>query len=296
MSRGLGVGKETTFGTAVAAQKWYNIIREDITARKTILFDDDTVVSRQILKGTRGAESVEGRIELYLNSQQIGHLLKSLLGGENVSGSGPYTHTFSVADTLPSLTIRSILDDIREKIATGCVIDTLEIVSEIGRPRVIATVLGRQLTLGTPSTPTFPTQDDFLHGEASITLAGTTKKPRRLTLRIANNLDVVNVLGDFYPVKIQPRKLRVTGSFDLNFESDAEYQDFLSLNQRSLNIKFIKGSHSIEFDISTFAYTSANVEVRGRELLVGSFEFEAIKPTTQDAVKVVLVNDDSTAY
>ncbi|MEM2909806.1 MAG: phage tail tube protein [Nitrososphaerota archaeon] len=293
MVRGLGVGKETTFGTPVVASKWYNIVRENLATRKTILFDEDTVGSRQLIRAARGAERVEGSVELYLNSQEIGHLLLSCLGSVTTTGTGPYTHTFSIANSLPSLTLRSIMDDVKEKIVTGALVNNLEIASTVGKARVTANIIARQETLGTASIPSFTAQDDFVHGEVTITIAGVTKKPRRLSLRIANNLEPVEVLGDYYPTKIVPRKLSVTGSFELDFESDVEYQDFLNLTSRDLNIVFEKGDHSIQFDIDKFYYTRAEVEVRGRELLVAGFDFTAVKPEAQDAVKVVLVNGDA---
>jgi len=293
MPRYLGVGKESAYGTPVAASVWYDIIRENLAARRTTMFDRDTVADRQLTKAVRGEEYVEGDIEMYLNSQQIGHILLSCLGSVATTGTGPYTHTFSVADSLPSLTLRSGLDNVKEKIVAGAVVDTLEIVAEVGRARARAGIVGRQLTLGSVGSPTFTTVEDFTHGDATITINDVAKRPRRMTLRINNNLERIHVLGDYYLSKLKPRKFEVTGSFELYFESEAEYQDFLSLTPRDLNIKFERGNHRIEFDIDRFVYTDARVDVRGREPLVASFEFTALKTSTQDAVKIILVNDDT---
>lgn len=293
MTRGLGVGKETTWGTPVTAQRWYDIIRENLRTRKTVIIDSDTVASREILKAVRGTEHVEGDVEMYLNSMQIGHALLSLMGSVSTTGSGPYTHTFSVGDTLPSLTLRSRLDSVTEKVFAGCVVDSLDLTAETGKARVTLGIIGRSESLGTPSTPSFTTQDDFVSGEATITLAGSTKRPRRLSLRVTNNLEPIFVLGDYFTQRPRPRKFEVTGSFELDFESTSEYNDFLNLTPRDLTVKFTKGSHSIEFDIDRFVYTNASVEVRGRELLVGRFDFRALKPTTVSTLRVILVNDDS---
>lgn len=293
MARGLGVGKETTYGTAVSATKYYDILRESLRLRKTLIFDTDSVASREVLKSARGIEHVEGDIEMNLNSQEIGHILLSLLGSVSTSGTGPYTHTFTPAEDLPSLTLRSILDAVTEKIIAGVVVDTFELTADVGKARVVVGVLGKSLTFSTPSTPTFSAQEDFVGGEAIVTLAGTTKKPRRLTLRINNNLEQIFVLGDYSMQKPKPKKLDVTGSFELDFESTTEYNDFLNMTPKDLEITFTKGSHSIKFDIDKFYYTDARVEVRGRELLVGRFDFRAVKPETGNSIKVILVNDDS---
>ncbi|MEM0456107.1 MAG: phage tail tube protein [Nitrososphaerota archaeon] len=293
MPRYLGVGKENTYGTAVAAAVWYDIIRENITVRRTTILDRDTVADRQLTKAVRGEEYVEGEVELYLNSQQIGHLLLSCLGSVVTSGTGPYTHTFFVADVLPSLTLRSGLDSVKEKVVAGAVVDNLEVVAEVGKVRVRAGIVGRQLTLGDVSSPSFTRGEDFTHGDVTITIGDITKRPRRMTFRMNNNLERVHVLGDHYLHSLKPKKFEVTGSFDLDFENEAEYQDFLSLTPRSLNIRFERGNYRIEFDIERFVYTDARVEVRGRELLVASFEFVALKSDVQDAIKVTLVNDDA---
>ncbi|MCL7397902.1 MAG: phage tail tube protein [Thaumarchaeota archaeon] len=292
MPRYLGVGKESTYGTATAATVWYDIIRENMAAKRTTILDRDTVADRQLSKVARGEEYVEGEIEMYLNSQQIGHLLLSCLGNVVTTGTGPYTHIFSVADSLPSLTLRSGLDNVKEKIVMGAVVDTLEVVAEVGKARARAGIIGRQLMFGDVGSPSFTEKEDFTHGDVTITIGDTTKRPRRMMLRIGNNLERVHVLGDYYLSKLKPKKFEVTGSFELDLESEAEYQDFLSLTPRSLNIKFEKDDHKIEFDIKRFVYTDAKVEVRGRELLVASFEFVALKSDLQDAVKIILVNDD----
>ena len=292
MPRYLGVGKESAYGTATAATVWYDIIRENLAAKRMTVFDRDTVADRQLSKVARGEEYVEGEIEMYLNSQQIGHLLLSCLGSVVTTGTGPYMHTFSVADSLPSLTLRSGLDDVKEKIVVGAVVDTLEIVAEIGKARARAGIIGRRLTFGDVGSPIFTEKEDFTHGDVTITIGDVTKRPRRMTLRMNNNLERIHVLGDYYLLKLKPKKFEVTGSFELDFESEAEYQDFLSLTPRDLNIRFEKSDHRIEFDIERFVYTDAKVEVRGRELLVASFEFAALKSGMQDAVKIILVNDD----
>ncbi|MCS7135476.1 MAG: phage tail tube protein [Nitrososphaerota archaeon] len=292
MPRYLGVGKESTYGVAAAATSWYDIIRENMAVRRTTMLNKDTVADRQITRAARGEEYVEGEIELYLNSQQIGHLLLSCLGSVVTSGTGPYMHVFSVAESLPSLTLRSGLDNVKEKVVVGAIVDSLEVVAEVGKARVRAGIIGRQLMLGDVSSPSFTEKEDFTHGDVWITIGGVTKRPRRITLKMNNNLERIHVLGDSYLQKLKPKKFEVTGSFDLDFESDAEYQDFLSLASRDLNIRFEKGDHRIEFDIKRFVYTDAKVEVRGREILVANFEFAALKSNVQDSVKIMLVNDD----
>lgn len=296
MRRGLGVGTEQQFGVPVEASKWYNVIMERTSTRRSIIYDEGTVADRQIGKMVRGAERVEVTVEQSLNAAEIGHFLKSCFGSEEVSGDGPYVHTFRPSNTLPSLTLRSILDGIKERVVAGSIVNSMEIVSEPGRVTVTTNLIGKSEMLSNPSIPSFSNVEDFDHGCVTVKVNNVHRYPRRLTLRINNNLETIEVLGEYYPIKISPRKLSVTGSLEMLFEDDADYQDFLSMASKSMSIKFAKDRYSLELQIGRLVYSRAEVEVRGREMLMASLDFTALKPQSGDSIVAILVNDDGSTY
>lgn len=98
--RFVGVGKETTSGTAVAATTTIPVNKFDPEDKPMFLVDDSW---RGAMAGEygliQGPEIAELEIGGPIYADAIGHALFNILGDYAVTGTGPYTHTFALLNS-----------------------------------------------------------------------------------------------------------------------------------------------------------------------------------------------------
>jgi Phage tail tube protein len=98
----MGVGKETTQGTAVVPQRYipYDPGSLEPNEQPEVLVDEG---ERGSMSREYGAVRGKNKVETSWNgvpfSESVGDLLHNILGGYAVSGAGPFVHTFSVLNS-----------------------------------------------------------------------------------------------------------------------------------------------------------------------------------------------------
>lgn len=94
----IGLGKETSNGTAVAPDRYLPFTKFDTTPNSGLLIDDAMRGSMTVENGAvAGPQSATHSLSTYFYADVIGDLLDNMFGGYAVTGaSAPYTHTFSV--------------------------------------------------------------------------------------------------------------------------------------------------------------------------------------------------------
>ena len=238
----IGIGKETTRGTAVAPAFWTPKI--DATVEDKIeLATDETSVG--IIEDSIGAEVAkrwaEGEIVGNVRDRSFGLILLSALGRVTSLARTPLTpvafdHTFEVAQsaTHQSLTIgmRNPVQQLRFALA---VIDSLEIRFELAKfVEFTASFLSRIGTVAS-DVVSYITENQFLAHQIDIrtapNLAGlgtaTPIKVKNVTLEIAKNPEASDVLGNIEPDNYFNKQMEITGSFDLLYEDVTYKQLFL---------------------------------------------------------------------
>jgi hypothetical protein len=162
------------------------------------------------------------------------------MGTVETTGSGTYTHAFALANNLPAgLTFNVNRDSTNLGAAStfqysGCQITNFTITAEPEEHlKASIEIIGRNSTLVANETPTFPSNDYIFawNDTTTITVLGAEQNVRRFEISLANALadDRYN-LGARERVGLgrnAPRE--VTGSFDLEFDTLAEYAYFQNL-------------------------------------------------------------------
>jgi hypothetical protein len=171
---------------------------------------------------------VEGDTQYIVRPTSVGALLYGAMGAKAVSGSAdPWTHTFTMANTLPWWTFfRSIGAMLFERFV-DCKITRLVFHSEAGQPlTVTAMVLGLkpQFRSATEANPTIETAHAFLHtdGVAAFMVEGVAvAHTRSFDLTIENNGSTVP--GDAVtPYDVTEGELTVTVGFTQLFTAGAQ--------------------------------------------------------------------------
>src|SRR5690606_21973494 len=91
----IGIGKETTWGTAVAPSVFYNAT-ESITEERGRLRESMNFGTRSRQPADAGRLRITGAMDgMHARPEGIGHLLRAALGAPQTTGaSAPYTHEF----------------------------------------------------------------------------------------------------------------------------------------------------------------------------------------------------------
>lgn len=116
----------------------------------------------------------EGSPEMFARPVMLGWLLWGALGAKATTGSAdPWTHTFTLANTQPYMTLWSMFGDLLFQRYTDCKIARLNIHSEAGQPvRITADILGLSPASQTAAqtTATVETTETFMHADGKSLL------------------------------------------------------------------------------------------------------------------------------
>lgn len=273
----LGLAIEATRGTAVAPTFWIpyatmSFAEKTETAREEqgfgVIADSDS--NYVVMK------MGEGEVEAQIYDKAMGVILTGLLGAAPVTtGSNPYTHTYTLANTNQhkSLTLYWTDPD-RSEVYPMSMIDSFSLNAE---PNGIV-----EYTVGFKSKAAkdYTAQSSaytslgskFLHQHVQVKLAAnvagiaaaTVISLKSLELNINKNTMFDSVMGTVEPEDILNQQLSVEGTLELNLEDDT-YRDYMvNGTYRSMEIKLNNGSSStltLQFPRVDFTEWEKDVEL-----------------------------------
>jgi len=300
MSRYLGIGKQSAWGTAVSPTEWLDPITVDIKTEKEPL-QLRTISSRLVQDFLQGKIVVTGDIETPANPEAIGLLLYATFGNvsstaQTASTKHEFTPKTAPEDTLPFLTLeigsgsvyRKVLDVIGASLAIE--FPPGEIVS------CRFSILGSKEESSTEQSPSFPSARPFTANDATVTLGGASAELRALSIEFNNNPSTDHhVIGNRYLTRHELGDFEVTGSMDLLFDSSDELDAFLGDTETSLTIDLIGETisgdekYELKIELPNIIYSAWGAPVRTGEQVIQSIDFVARKPDSGD-IKVTLVN------
>jgi hypothetical protein len=301
VERYFGVGLESTFGTAVAADKYKDIISENLRLDKRYLFPD-TVRSRALFKKLTGPIIVRGDVVMLLAPEPDARFFYWGLGSKSTEqlATGVYQHTVTPTDTIKSFTARVGAEQF-ERVIAGCLIDTLTVEAVAGEiATTTLSLVGASETKTNIGSPVFGTVRELNFNEATVSIgASTVSYVRAFRLRVNNNVAVDRMYAlrkSEEMNRVEVGRRAVDGSLDLQFADSTEYDRFLAGDEFSLNVKFegetISDTHkyTVEIDLPKITYTSdAAPLITRREPIRITAPFRAMYDSTSGydvAVKV----------
>ena len=186
--RGIQLGVETTYGTEVDATTVYPVDEgagEFALDRATRFPEEDfgTQVSFLSSRGSHGVRIGTGSIESDARFEDLGQMLRIMIGEPVYTGAGPYTQTFTAGtttDTTDSMTVE-VTNDTQDFIATGVKATSLELgydAIEAGENtpwKVSVELQANNVAKGTATTSlTIPTTLETIEGHLTRLYQGTT--------------------------------------------------------------------------------------------------------------------------
>ena len=301
MSRYLGVGKQSAWGTSVAPTEWLDPITIDIKTEKEPL-QLRTISNRLVQKFLEGKIVVTGDIETPANPEAIGLLLLATFGNvsstaQTASTQHVFTPKTKYDEVPPFLTLEIGSDNVYRRI-----LDVIgaSLAIEFPPGEIVScrfSILGSKEESSTEQSPSFPDARPFTANDATVTLGGASAELRALSIEFNNNpsTDHHHVIGSRYLTRHELGDLEVTGSMDLLFDSRDELDRFLNDDETSLTIDLIGETisgdekYELKIELPVIIYSAWGAPVNVGEQIIQSIDFVARKPDSGD-IKVTLVN------
>lgn len=288
---------------------------EDITGDHQYIYPQ-TVTGRTKRDRITGPKKFSGPIDAPVFSQGTPTLLYYGLGTVTTTTNTPTTshneHAITKAKTLPYFRA-AIGRDLNEHQYVGGIINgfTLDYDPSEVLMASFDTIFRKELsplgTLKTDSEATFfpdysSAERAFGGSEVSTLIDGTDQGDcfESVSISVENNVnDDVYCLGSAYLAAGIVSGLEVTGSFDLVYDSNTRYTDWLDGTERQFELRATHGSGATErrvwTDLPKISLDTNKLPTDNIERYVQSVEFTAENDANGDPIIITVVNDEENA-
>lgn len=283
----IGVGKQTAWGTPVAAAAYLRFVSEALST--TI----EEVVSQQIQSVPdqgpiyQGAESHSGEIVFEAHPNVLGWFLLSALGPvttTQVDVGVRWRHEFTkrVSDFSTESFAQPLTLEIHRDLGQAfqyadAVVNRLALSFGTAQQkvcRVTASVLARNVGRITATSPSFEATQAFRYHQAAITLPDPTafNTLRELEVTIDNGLRPIELLdGTRLAARLLAEEARVVTVAGAMIMSSAEWDELRNASERALKVVFTgptlgTGTYKMTIEVPRFRYSAYDLGVASHGL------------------------------
>lgn len=302
--RHVGLGAETTYGTAVTPTRFFEALSESINLEQQFS-PITTIRAYSPVEVPLLSKIVRGDMELLANYHGVGLLFKYLVGSVTTTTGSVNTHTFPATTGIPStdriglgLTIEKH-DGALVWTFAGCKISSFkQQFSTDQASRMTVSFIGKTATTASSyTTASYSTLAPIKPAQISVLFDGTTLSATSANVAIENPVDEPYGLGSTSIVAEPDRNdvLKVSTSVDIYFTDFVQYNKFMNASDVAAKLYCKETTYSLTYNLNKCRITSAKPQLAGRDRLKATFELESFfDATATENVQVVLVNADST--
>jgi hypothetical protein len=301
----IGIGVETTVGTAATPTRFYEFNDESIAMTIERIESEGLRTGNRVLRSDRyasGQKAIEGSFSMDMTADNTAILFKHALGA--VSTAGSFIHTCTMSDPFGlGLTIevgRPGNDGtVRAFTYAGCKINTLDLSVSVGELLnaefgVIGTTAE---SIGTVTAASYGSSLELLHfAGAAITVAGTSYPCKDFSLSVNNGLTADRfVLGS--QVAQQPiasSLAEVTGSLTAEFVDATAYNRVVNATHAAVVATFTDSTaDTITVTVPVARFDGDTPSVGGPDILDQTLNFKGLFNGTDSPVTIAVKNGDS---
>lgn len=310
----IGLTKEVTFGTPVAAADWVPFISESIKEEIETIQDPSIRTVLDENEPYQGLKKYSGDIALEAFPDVMGHFLRSAMGAPVTTVLGTneaYQHVFQPANTdfaplcaVPpyTLEINRDLPGGQSVQYAGAVVDGLNV--SFGTDQKVAqaqvSIIAAKRATVVKTTPTFGTNAPLLWTAGKVEIAAVANTDvEKVTVSYKNGLAGKATLDGGTEINRIYRDGLRTLDLDLQFDltTEAEYTKFLAGTVSAMNV-VLEGpiiattyKYTLKFEFPRVKYVAFPINVGGpKRLTVAAKAKPSYDKTLGYAVKVTLIN------
>jgi hypothetical protein len=228
--------------------------------------------------------------------------LKAMFGDPATTGTGPYTHTFKVAATQPSLVLDKQFTDIgRYWKYNGVKVSSFGI--DFGGDGELVANLDIVGANETPSatpydaSPTAQTLNRLGNFQAAMTEGGSAfAKATSLSLNFNFGLDTgIYCIGDAGQRSDLPEGIvEATGTLLALFEDHTLVDKAVASTESEITLTLTSGTNSLAFELPELQYSRAKAPIEGPQGIIQELNYVAYYDDDADASTLIatLINDD----
>lgn len=317
----VGIARETTRGTVVTSPAFWIPWQElDVDEKKAFALDEQT---RGVIEDSVGQSIVkewaEAVLKAPIGSEFFPLMLYSLFGTlvtTDNADTNPIVkdHTISVQQGAQHQSLTLLLDDPvggQDYTHALAVVTQIEIAYELNNFLMFtANVMAKKGTTAT-LTPAAATDNRFLPQHLTFKLAATQAglaaapaiSIRSASLRINQNIESDDVLGNIAPVDFLNKQFAIEGTVEALFQNEADFKThFQAGTVRAMRLELLNtnvtigaaANPKIQLDLHSVIFTEMTKPYRLGDLVVQTLSFKAHYNTT-DAKIITLVAVNVTA-
>lgn len=304
----LGVGFESTWGTAVARTNWLRVKSCGLMRQRTKQAVEDLGSFGQASTAYRQffveSDFAGGSLSwnLSYNDTSVA-MMRHLLGGNATTGAGPFTHTVTAASPQPAgLTIEQINGTHgfnSAEVFEGCKLAGGRLSWEAGSLLTadVDVIAETSQGLVAAGTPTYTSGGEYVrhHHQAQATIGGTGIPLRSARITIDRGLERLHELGSLFTSEPVEQRFMATidvvaawqqATFDSNYLADTQGSlVFTFTGASSPNALTITGHNCLVMDVSREVTRAGWVEER--------IQFRAFADATNQGLTMAFVNSNA---
>lgn len=243
----LGIGRETTRGTPVAAAFWL--------ARTQITFDDkaEKALAMQAMGVIDDATDAfvtkvwaEGTVEGYIRDKSFGLILYALMGAETPTGANPYTHTYTLAQSNQHTSLTLYADDPNQDYRFAlAMLNKLSIEAKPGELVTFSADFMARRSVPDSQTKSYVAENHFTAKHTNVYLASniaglaaaSALAVKGVKIDFMKNLLPEQDLGTISLADIHNQSIAVEGELELMYEDQTYRNYMLDGTYKSLRIE-----------------------------------------------------------
>lgn len=307
----IGLGKEVTYGTPVAATEYLRFASEGLNEEIEQVISEN--LSGVVDEGAsyEGMHNITGDISFDVYPNVVGDLLRAAFGAPETTEvvAGVYQHVFTPVQNnfsnvcaLPPYTLEVHRDLEQAFQYSGAVVNDLTF--SFGTDNKLmqgsAAIIAKAMALIAKTVPSFENTNPFLWHQATVTLDGSVNKDvSTVEFGIQNNLEGRASLDG---TKVISRVLRsgfrtFPVKFSLDLKDMGEYNKFRAQNEVPLKVELVGGvisganNYKMTIDVPKFRFAAFPINVDGAGTIATQVDGSAkYDPAALHAMKITLVN------
>ena len=252
----------------------------------------------------QGVYRVDGDIDGHFYPEEMGYLLLAFFGSVTTTGTGPYEHTFSVAQVPPSLAIVD-QNGVQNYMYRGLYLAEFgfSFNAAEGLLDFSSTLVGKNYTTTTASVPTATAINPFVGWMASVSVNNTTWcKVIEFEATLEREVTLVYTAcntQEAYVAYVGP--MAATGSMTITFDSAEDFNKYLENDNDKFEILFTQstGTTYKEFSFTAskmnYGQSAAQIQRDNVDLRL-MLNWNALHNATDGAPCVISLTNSQTSY
>ena len=311
----LGIGVETTWGTAVTPTRFYEFTDESLALSIERIESAGLRAGNRTLRSDRyvvGQKAVEGTVSMDMTAENSALLFQHALGTATtttLSGSAKQ-HACTLSDPYAlglTLEVGRPGNDgtVRAFTYNGCKISGFTLSNSTNELLTGEfNFVGKDETTGSITSASYPASQELLSfAGATISVAGSSYECKEASVEVDLGLDAERyILGSqTINAPVAAGMTEITGTVTAEFKDLTAYQRFTNNTTASLTMAWVGSAitgtykRGITVSMPVCRFDGATPNVGGPEILEQELTYKALYDGSQEAITVTVVNTDTTA-